>query len=126
MGSEGFADFDCTGFQAVHGMLNLTVAERGGADDERAVGDSFGEGGEFFGLLHDGGGADGGAGFAESEVVGLDDTEVEESEVAHGASGGAEVEWVAGADQNNTEVGCREQTIILRRGRLAWIGKRCG
>ena len=115
LGGEGVADEVGGGFEGVHGVLGLAVAKRGGSDDEGAVGDGFGEAGEFLGLLQDVGRAHGGAGFAEGEVVGLDDAEMEESEVAHGAGSGAEVERVASADEDDAEVvGCREQEGILR------------
>ena len=110
-------------FKTMHGVFELAVAEGGGSDDQGAVGNGISYRGEFFGLLHDGGGTDGRAGFAECEFVGFDDAEVEESEVAHGAGGSAKIERIAGADEDDAEVlsGVR-QGSILRRPARGWLG----
>ena len=123
LGGEGLADEIGGGFEAVCRVLRLAVAEGGGSDDQGAVGDGISYRGEFFALLHDGGGTDGRAGFAECEFVGFDDAEVEESEVAHGAGGGAKIERIAGADEDDAEVlsGVR-QGSILRRPASGWLG----
>ena len=90
--------------EAADGVLQLAVAYAGGADDEAAIGHGVGEGGEFLGFLEQGRGADGGAGFAEGDVVGGDDAEAREAEVGHGAGGGADVERVARRDEDDTQI----------------------
>jgi len=96
------------------GTGKVAVADGCGGGDEGAIRDGFGEGGEAAGLLHDGGGGDGGfgselggfelGGFEGGGVV-VDDAEVVEAEVLHGAGGGADVAGVAGADQDDGEAG---------------------
>jgi len=104
--------------------MEVAFADGGGAGDEGAVGDGFGEGGEPAGLLHDGGGAHGGfgglgvfdlSGFEGGGVV-VDDAEVGEAEVLHGAGGGTDVAGVAGADEDDGEAGaicCGEHGSIV-------------
>ncbi len=82
-------------------MLEVALAHGGGADDEGAVGDGLGYGGEFGGGVQDGGGVDGGAGGFEWDGVFIDDAEVGEAEVVHRAGDGADVLWVAGADEDD-------------------------
>lgn len=103
-GDEAFADEGRGLLQAFDGMLGFAAAEGGGADDEGAVADGFSKGLEFFGAGEEGRGADGGTGFAESEFVGVDDAEVEEAEIAHGAGGGADVERVARGYEDEVEM----------------------
>ena len=91
-------------FQAAEGMLQLAVADAGGADHEAAIGHGVGEGGEFRGAIQQRGSADGGAGFAEGDVVGVDDAQVGEAEIGHGAGGSADVEGVASGDQDHAQV----------------------
>ena len=81
--------------------MRNAVADGGGADDERAVGDGFGDGGEFFGGDEDRSASDGGASLTEGGFVRLDDAHAEEAEVAHGASGRADVQRIARRDQNH-------------------------
>ena len=95
-------------------MLELALADGGGGDDEGAVGDGGGEGVVATGVGHDVlrgyggwvvelqgfqlGGFEGGG-----EVV--DDAEVGEAEVLHGAGGGSDVGGVAGAYEDDGEAG---------------------
>jgi hypothetical protein len=102
-GGEALADQRSSLLEALDGVLQFAVADGGGADDEGAVRDGFGEGGEFFGGGEDGGSADGGAGFTKSQFVWIDHAEVEETEVAHGAGGGADVERIARVDEDDAQ-----------------------
>jgi len=96
------------------GLFELAGADGGGGEDEGAVGDGGGEGVVAAGGLHDVlggyrgrvvelqglelGGFEGGG-----EIV--DDAEVGEAEVLHGAGGGADVGGVACADEDDGEAG---------------------
>ena len=103
--------------QGVEGMVELAGADSGGAEDEGAVGDGGGEGGVFGGRGEDGGGVDGG--FLGGLGVGVfcqecssergteivDDAEVREAEVVHGAGDGTDVGGVAGANEDDDDAG---------------------
>ncbi len=83
-------------------------------------------------------GADSGTRLAKSQFVGIDDTKVEEAEVAHGAGRGTDVERIARSDKNNPQAvgfGVRRQgrRVYSRGGlagsQLAWAARRnidCG
>jgi hypothetical protein len=75
----------------------------GGADDQGTAGDSFGDGVDAVGVGEEIGSADGGASFAVGRIVGIYEREIEEAEVAHGASGSADVERIASGDENYAE-----------------------
>lgn len=111
-GGEALANQRSGLLEALDGMLHFTVADGCGANDEGAVRDGFGDGGEFFGGGENRGSADGGARFAEGQFVGIHDAEVEEAEVAHGASGCADIERIARVDEDDAEavgLGVRSQ-----------------
>lgn len=97
-------------------MLEVALADGGGADDEGAVGDGLGYGGEFGCGGEDGGRIDGGACGFEWDRVLVDDAEVGEAEVVHRAGDGADVLRVAGADENDgdaVEIFRREHACSL-------------
>ena len=99
------------GFQSMQGLLRSAAGAGGGSDDEGTVGDGVGHVIEFFRCLEDGLCVDGRASFAKGDVVGMDDAEMLESEVGHGAGRRTDVERVAAADQDDTEA------IDFRRGK---------
>jgi len=95
-------------------MFELAFADGGGGDDEGAVGDSGGEGivaargvhdvlRRYCGLCFQGRGVE--LGGFEGGGEGVDDAEVGETEVLHGAGGGADVGRVASADEDDGEAG---------------------
>src|SRR5271155_6138959 len=84
-------------------MLQIPVADGGGSDDERAVGDGFGDGLELFGTLEYVRRADGGARFAKRRLVGIHHAQMPKSEIAHGAGGRADIERVARGDENDAQ-----------------------
>ncbi len=84
-------------------VLQGAVTHGRGADDERAIGHGFGDGGEFFRRGEDLGGADGRAGVAKGRGEGIDHAQASETEIAHGARGGANVERVARGYQNDAQ-----------------------
>lgn len=88
-------------FEALDGLLRDAVLAGGGADDEGAIGDGFGDGGTDAGGLEDVRAADGGDGFTEGDIVGIDEAEIGKPEVRDGAGGRPDVERVAGGDENN-------------------------
>jgi hypothetical protein len=85
-------------------MLEFPVADAGSADNEAAIGDGIGNGGELLGTVEQRGGADGGPGFAESNVVWVDHAKAGEAEVGHRAGGSADVERVASGNQDHAQV----------------------
>jgi hypothetical protein len=85
-------------------MPYFPAANRGGSHDQSAIGHGLTDGGKYARVGEELGGADGGARFAEGWLIGIDETEVEEAEVAHRASGSADVEWVARGDENDAEM----------------------
>ncbi len=52
-------------------------------------------------LLENVAGAHGGTGFLESHLVRVHETKIGEAEIAHGASGGADVQGIARRDEND-------------------------
>lgn len=88
------------------------MGDAGGAEDEGAVGDGVGQGGKFAGGGEDGCCTDGGAGLVPGGSPGLDDAEVVEAEVDHGAGGGTDVERVAGVDEDNGDAMGRDEVWL--------------
>ncbi len=108
--------------EALNEVLRFAAANGGGADDESAVRNGFGETLELFGAGEKRRGAHGRACFAKSQVIWSDYAKMEEAEVAHGAGGGANVERIARVDEDDAEVielglGGQGTDSILRRGR---------
>ena len=107
-------------FEAFDGMQRVAAANGGGADDERAVRDSFGERLEFFSAGEKRRCTHSGACFTKSQFVGIHDAKMEETEVAHGPGGGADVERIARVDEDDAQVielgwGGQGTAVILRR-----------
>jgi hypothetical protein len=100
------------------GLLWFAAGERGGAEDEGAMGDGLLQGFRACGSCEEFFRADGGAGFAPVGLVGCDNGEAGEAEVGHGARGRADVERVARGDEDDVdriEMGCGGQSFILER-----------
>ena len=98
------------------GLLWFAMGEGAGAGDEGAIGEGFGQGGEFAGGGEEVGRADGGFGFTPVGRVGRCDGEMGEAEVGHGAGDGADVERVARGDEDDFEavaLGGGEQGSIV-------------
>ena len=83
-------------FEAAQRMVQLTALSGGGADNKRAIGDGFGKRLVFDGLFENRAGVDRRLRLAECDFVGVDQTQVRETEVAHGARGRADVQGIAG------------------------------
>jgi hypothetical protein len=82
-------------------MVQFAAADRGGSNDEGAIGNGFGDSLKLFRAGEQRGGADGGTGLAKGDFVRVDHAQTEEPEVAHGASGGADIERVARGHQDH-------------------------
>jgi hypothetical protein len=106
--------------KAPDGMLQLTEADGGGSDDERAVRDGFGERLELFGAGEQRRRADRGTRLSECQLIGVHHAKMEESEVAHGTRGGADVEGIARTDEYDAQavefgVGRQGRRVYSRR-----------
>ena len=95
-------------------MLEGSLAYRSCTDDEGAVGDGFGDGGEGPGFGKDGGGIDGGACSLEGDGVVVDHAQMAEAEVMHGPGHRADVAGITGAHQHDRDA------VEL------WAGLHCG
>lgn len=107
---QAAADQASAVLEPFEGMTESAAADGGGADDQGAIGDGVGQGGEFAGVGQDLCATGGGAGLAEGGRVGLDDAQMRKAEIAHGAGGRAEIEGIARGHQDDT------QAFGLRRG----------
>ena len=87
--------------EAFDRVLRIAGANGGSADDEGAVRDGSGDSLKLFGAGEKWRGADSGTRFAKGQVIRVHNAKMEETEVAHGAGGGADVERVARVDEDN-------------------------
>lgn len=85
-------------------MQRVATANGSGTDDEGAVLDGLCESLEFFSASEKRRGAHSGACFPKSQFVGIHDAKMEETEVAHGAGGGANIEGIARVDEDDAQV----------------------
>jgi len=90
--------------QAPERVLQLTLAHGSGSHDECAILNGVRDGLELLGLGKQWSRANGGTRLAKCQFVGVHHAEVEETKVAHGACGGADIERVARRDENNAQV----------------------
>ena len=97
------ADHGGSGFEALKRMLKIARPDGGGSDHQRTIRDGLGDSFEFFSRGEDICGADRGAGAIKSHIIGIDDAEVTNSEVAHSASRCAYVEGITGVYQDNAQ-----------------------
>jgi hypothetical protein len=107
------------GFKALNRVLKIAVSDGGGTDNQRAIGNSLGNGLEFLRVGKNvSRGAHGRAGAFKGYVIGIYDAEVKESEVAHGAGGRADVQRIARVDEDDSQTvkfrGHRQGGFILR------------
>ena len=108
-------------FGAANRLMEMARADRGGANDESAIGDGFGNGFELLGARENGRSADSGAGLPKRGSVGLHNAKVAKAEIAHRARGGADVEGVARLDEDDAQVvgfSGAEQAPILKHARF--------
>jgi len=110
------------------------VADCGGSDHKRAIGNGFGNGFEFFGAGQNIRGIHGGAGALKCHIVGIHHAQMAKSEVAHRPRGRADVQGIACVHQDNAQMiefsRNRQSTFILRQHERNWsepfsrLGKR--
>ena len=91
-------------FQAVKGMLQVTVADSGGSNDQRTVRNRFGYGFVFFSSRQHRCGADGRASIPKSHVVWIYYPQAVKSKIAHGSSGRADVKRIARVHQDDAQM----------------------
>ena len=109
------AEEEAAVLDAAQGMLQLAMAESGGAHHERAIGDGIGQGRVLDGIAEQGGGSDGRAGFTEGDLIRIDERQICKAKIAHGAGGGADVQRVAGRNENDAKKTQRSSSITISR-----------
>jgi hypothetical protein len=87
--------------QAANRVLRLAAADGGGANNEGAIRDGFGNCFEFRGLRKQRRSSDSGTCLAKSQFVGIHHAKMEKAEVTHGAGRRANVERIARGDKDN-------------------------
>jgi len=103
-------------------LFRLAIGQSPSADDQSAGGDGIREGWMLMGVFEKFRSADGGAGFAPMGLERSDDGEVRKAKVGHGSGRRANVERVAGGDEDDVEVVAlvelemlgRQEMIVLR------------
>ena len=103
-GRKAFADEGNGLFKAPDWMLQLTLADGGRPDDERAIFYGFGDSLELFGAGEQWRGADCGTRLTKGQLVGVNHAKMEEAEVTHGAGGSADVEGIARTDEDDAQM----------------------
>jgi hypothetical protein len=96
--SKSLGDESASVFQTAQGMLQHTGSDGRSTHYQRAIGHGFGDGGIFAGFFEYGMRLHCGAGFQEGNVVRIHQTKFGESEIAHGAGGGSDIEGIARGD----------------------------
>ena len=119
-GGKAFADEGSGLLKAADRVLQLTLPNGSGSNNEVAILDGFSEGLELSGTHEQRRGADGGTRFSKSQLVGVHHTKMEEAKVAHGSGGGADVEGIPRFDEDDAQViefGVRrqERRVYCRR-----------
>ncbi len=128
-GGDSGVEFGAELGQRKNGLQGLAARYGGGAEDEGAVGDSIGKGGKFAGGGEDGGCADGGTSFLPGGLKWLNEAEVGEAEVDHGAGYRADVERIAGTHEDDGTVLAAEgesHTSIVETGGVEDAGNAGG
>jgi hypothetical protein len=93
-GSEALADEARALLQTMNRLLGFARADRGGSNDESAIGDGFGDGFEFLCVGKQRGSAHCGAGLAKRWIVGVDHAKIGKAEVAHSPRGRPNVQRI--------------------------------
>src|SRR5580698_8642160 len=103
-------------FQALHGMLYFPASHGAGGNHESAICNGVSDILELFGTSENISCADCGTRLAKGWSIRIDNPQMREAEVAHGAGGRANVQRIAGRDQHHAE-------MVEFGGR--WQGKYC-
>ena len=103
VGGKFFANQAGAGFQALHRMMQLPVVDRGGSNDQRAIGDGLGNAPIRFGIGQQGCRSYCRAGLAKCYVVRADYPHVRKPEITHGTRRCSDVQRVARGHQHHTQ-----------------------
>src|ERR1700739_2481510 len=101
--TEMFANCASARFEAPQRMLQVTVTNGRGADYERAVGHSIGDGRVFLGVSQDLSAAHGGARLAKGAFERIHHSQVRAPEVAHRAGSRADVQRISRRNENHAQ-----------------------
>jgi hypothetical protein len=85
-------------------MMQFASASSRGADDERAIRNSFRDGGKLFGIRENRRGADRRTRFAIGRIVGIHQSQMRAAEIAHGARHRANVQRIARRYQYDAKI----------------------
>ncbi len=99
-----FADDAGSLFQPFNRMLQVAMPHGSGANHQRTVRDRFCQALVFLGIGQQPGGPNGGAGFAERDLVRIHHAQAKETEVAHSSGGRADIERVARGNKHYTKL----------------------
>jgi DNA-binding response OmpR family regulator len=105
--------------QALERMLQVAMTDSSGSDYQRAVGNRLSHSFVLLRRRQHGGGAHRGASALKRNIVRIHDSQTLETEVAHGPSGGADVERIARVHQDDAQMiefsRSRQAVSILRQ-----------
>ena len=85
-------------------MLQVAMADSGGPDHERTIGDSFCDRIELFSIRKQIRGAHRRSGILKSHIVGIHHPQMKEAEITHCPRGGANVEWITRVHQYHAQI----------------------
>jgi hypothetical protein len=91
-------------FERAQRMMQFAAAGGCGADYQRAIRDRFRNGAELFGARENRRSAYGRTRFAICGVVGIHQAQMRAAEIAHGASGGANIQRIARRDEDDAKI----------------------
>ncbi len=100
--------------QPVERLVRGAVSQSRGTHHERTIGHGFCDAREHAGRSQQVLRADAGDGLAEGDFIRVDEPQVEESEVRHGAGGGADVQGISSIDKHHGQTldGSRIQIVL--------------
>ena len=103
-------------------MLQVAMANCRGSNHERAIRHGFNNRLVHFCSLESGSSSYSGTGILECNIIGVNQSQVRKSKIAHGPSGRADVEGIARVHQNDAQTieftGRRQAVRILRQEQL--------
>src|SRR5947209_20090298 len=91
-------------FEGLDGLRKDTWPHRRGSYYQRTIGQGIGQVFKFLGAGKERRGSDGGTRFAEGYGIRINDAQVSETEIAHDASHGADIQGIARRDKNHHQV----------------------
>lgn len=100
---EREAEIDGTCFKPVNRRLEIAVGDTGSPGDKGAISYGIRQCGELTCLPDHFIGVDGGTSLVGGDAIWGDEAEIVNTEIAHRARYGANVQWVTGGNQDNAE-----------------------